>query len=202
MLTRALLLSLLLLPASVQGQYYAAKLDVLGFIIDQDQFLWRASLERSFGQKFSLEAGVENGTFESGTLSSSGLLYEVYSVQGLGILIGARYYPFAVNKPAPLGFFVGAYGRHRNLTEVYNDRYYIKTRGFEMGGGLNLGYKFKFRNTTIEGIVGMGGGGGSWSGINERFLIDEEFDYNFNDITHHVRLELSVGFIFPYMDNQ
>ena len=64
--------------------------------------------------------------------------------------------------------------------------------------GLNLGYKVRIQSIVFDFLGGYGGGGGRWtSSTDNRNKIDPFFLGDFSDFTNFIRVEASIGIVFP-----
>jgi len=194
----------------LQAQYSCIKIGVLGAPLK----VLRASYELSFLKHFSASIGYEIGEYRTGTYSdfSSPLYTQNYSVtKGWGIMPEIRYYPFIRSKPAPNGFFIGLHYRYKNLSETYTgkdnsitspthtskDTITITSDAIVSNYGIDVGYKATLKHFTIETLIGFGAAQGNWKSPNQRDRIESIYRANAANFGDALRLELSIGFVFP-----
>lgn len=202
--TILLLFILFCTSKNLNAQFNVVKVDFFGLIYPE-LTVFRPSYERTLNDKISLLFTFEIGKYSVGKTSSGygGTGVEVYTIKGFGIMPEIRYYVTNKAKKAPKGFFIGSHLRYRSLIENYTDSINIDTHGNEFSIGINSGYKFVMRPFVIDLLIGYGVGTVVWESPNNRDMIDEFFTENNYMSTNQIRLEISIGFIFPkYYPNE
>ena len=63
--------------------------------------------------------------------------------------------------------------------------------------GLNTGYKVAISRITFDFLVGFGMAKEEYQTPNQRDQIDEFFRNNLNNFGSSLRIEVSVGYVFP-----
>ncbi len=200
-----ILLLLLITPFSFNcfAQYNSVKVDVLSPIIYGDLWMYQGSFERNFPQKFSIITSVGYGKFGNSLTSTPTGYIEYSSIKGWIFTPEFRYYFFAKRNSYNKGFFSGIHFRYRYLTEKMDYPYTetplkISTKGSFFDYGLNIGYKNHYKRFLLETLLGYGHILGNWNQSNERNQIPSMFRNDFSgEPTNAIRLEISVGFIFP-----
>jgi hypothetical protein len=191
------------------SQYVSPKIDAVGLLAPNLKVI-RPAIEFAFAKHFSAGLVFEKGKYQSGsTQINSSAPVEVHKITGWGLMSELRYYPGTREKRAPLGVFLGAHFRYRNLTEDYTGEDYLLTRqnhkvyanlsteAIAYNYGVHVGYKAHLYVFALELLAGFGGANGTWKTPNERERINPDFKADLYGIENAFRFEVSVGFIFP-----
>lgn len=173
----------------VFSQYSVGKLDAFGLVTNLP--ILRLAYERSFTKTVSLGIGFETGKYASSSTGSiTGPMVERYKVTGWGLVPEVRIYPFNAYKPAPIGFFIGSHFRYRSLKEVGDLPGGAKeAKAYAFNFGFNTGYKIRISQFIMDIVLGYGPSGGAWRG--------NKGSYSFKHFEDKMKIEFSVGFVFP-----
>jgi hypothetical protein len=185
------------------AQYNSVKVDILAPSLSRDLYIYQGSFERNFPQKYSIIASVGYGKYSHSFFNSATGPVEYSSVKGWSFIPEFRYYFFAKKDSYNKGFFTGIHFRYRYLTEKvdypFPDRPINRsTKGSFFDYGPNIGYKNYYKRFLIETLLGYGHIFGSWNQSNERdqYVLSSQNEFS-DKPTNAIRLEISVGFIFP-----
>lgn len=185
------------------SQYNSIKADILSPFIYGELWMYQGSFERNFPQKYSLIVSAGYGKYSHSFFNSTTGPVEYSSIKGWSLTPEFRYYFFSKKDSYNKGFFSGVHIRYRSLTEKIDYPFSdgsvnISTKGSFFDYGLNIGYKNYYKRFLIETLLGYGHIIGNWNQPNERNQISPMFRNEFSDEpTNAIRLEISVGFIFP-----
>lgn len=205
-----LLTTIIFQAALSPAQHYVAiKADIAGAI--HSLHIFRPSLEVCVTHRISALVSLEKGKYSEGYKYENGSEQQIYKLSGWGIMPEVRYYILS-HPHSPAGFFVGAFMRCRFVNENYKGEdatfhsnsfpYHkdikINTKGVFFNEGIDLGYKWAQRHFVIEVLGGYGIAWRKWETPNERYKIDKFFkDTEFEPIEDALRIELSIGLLFP-----
>jgi hypothetical protein len=188
-----LLVPILLTENNAFGQYHAFKINALGLISGVD-----LGYEGSVNKMISIGLSGQVVDF---TKSSS--LSDEQKVTGWGITPEVRIYPLFGKRLCPAGLFAGTYFRYRNLTENSSDPAIGKHSGNDFNLGLCAGYKIYIHQFFIEFLGGIGHGFGSWNdpvkNNDDAAVVSES---NNSSPFKNMRIEMSLGFMFPSMEEK
>ena len=190
------------------SQYYVVGIDIpQGFI-----GIAKPSIERTFGDHFSVLLNYETGNYSEGSTGGINSQSVVYQNNGKAIMPGFRYYPFIKKRVAPKGLSIGLYYRYFWLEETYAGEDYsadrnsfqsnqrpnanVKTKGNVSNFGFSFAYKFFAGPVIFEPLIGFGTSKGEWDTPNEREKIDPFFNTQLTDFQFSGRVEIKVGFYF------
>jgi hypothetical protein len=197
--TKVLTLLFVILSYVSVAQQNVAKVDVFGFIAPAHN-VFRVSFERTLNDHWSGLLTFEKGRYDivqrgsvNGTVLSS--LRDSYYLKGWGVMGEARYYLFNGTKRAPFGLFTGVHYKFRSLTEYSEPG--LVTDGVAHTFGLNTGYKLAISRITFDFLFGFGWAKGKYETPNQRGQIDDFSRNDLNDFGNSVRVEASVGYVFP-----
>lgn len=152
--------------------------------------------ERALNEKFTALIGFETGNYEHSSMTINNDPIILYTVEGSGLLLEGRFFPFFQKKEAPRGLFVGAFFKNYWLNEKNtndNPEYDFEEKQSVQALGIGIGYKFFKGWFILEPVLGFGK---TWSsGLGE----DDRISPIFPDVdlsTYSLRAAISVGVCF------
>jgi hypothetical protein len=190
------LLACLLVPGNrLSAQYHVVKINALGLLSG-------VNLAYEYGINDLVSVGLSGHTIDYSKRNINNR-----DVEGWGIMPEARIYPLKNKRHCPAGLFAGTYFRYRNLTDNSPELSLVKHNGNDFNFGLCAGYKIYINHLIIEFLGGIGHKFGSWSDIEKNNnaqsgVIDDNSNGNDSPLIDNMRLEVSLGFLFPSMDKK
>jgi hypothetical protein len=192
-LKATLTIVIILLVLQVHGQHHVIKFDLVSPLSNKI----KVAYESTFSENLSGQITFQSGELATATYNSSA----EYILSADGVIAGIRGYPF-LGKKAPFGFFIGAGFRYLRYTESFNFPGSQISWGKIYNFGLDAGYKFNYRRFCLEILGGYGIGDVKTKDEWREYRIPERYLGLVNDEKNFLRVEVSVGFVFPYGKNK
>ena len=114
-----LIISLLITQLDITAQKNVIKTDLFGDLFTSliaKMPMPKISYERALNKFISAQVSFEYGIYEKGDSHTDlGYLESKDENKGYGIMPEIKFYPFNVNKSAPMGFFISVHYRYYDL---------------------------------------------------------------------------------------